>query len=257
VVTNLSTGFDNATGSLLPTFTVDPKYQVTGPDGLPYYPQARSSSVPGALPDTYIKDAALPGSLWDYLTTSPTSHGPDFVPVGNFVFHTTVDLTGFDPATAVIHGLKVSTDNAFLSVAVNGVTVFSRTPTGDILEEFTSVLDVGALVGDLGHGAFHAGLNTVDFTILNQGFGGDGSTIPSPSAFRASATVEASPAAAAVPEPPTVALLGLGAAAVAGWRWRARKPVIAQVAPTGPPSWARRAGRAPSCWAVDAILGKS
>jgi PEP-CTERM motif len=216
MVTNLSTGFDNQTGTLLSPFAVDTKYAVTGPDGNTYFPQARSQAA-GGLPLTYLSDAAMPGSRWDYLVLTPASTGNDFVPAGHFVFGTTVDLTGFDASTAQIRGLQVSTDNAFLSVTVNGNVVFSRDPGSGVIEEFGSILNVG----DVGLGSFHGGSNTVEFTILNQGFGGT-STGSSPSALRVLADVEAAPLAAPVPEPSGLALLGLGALSLLGYGWRRR-----------------------------------
>ena len=216
LVLSLNTGFDNSTNSLLAPYTVDAKYQVTGPDSSTYFPQARDAT---GLPSTYV--AAPAGSRWDYLVITPTSHGADFVPVGNYDFRTTVDLTGFDAASAQITGLQVAADNAFLAVEINGQTIFSRNPTGDVIEEFHSLLDVG----NLGLGDFHSGLNTVDFIIFNQGFGGDGSQIPSPSAFLAVGDIEASPAA--VPEPSSLALFGMATATFAGYfGWRRRKQLV-------------------------------
>jgi hypothetical protein len=226
VVTNLSTGFDNATGTLLAPFTVDAKYQVLGPGGVTVFPQARDAT---GVPGSYIGDAALPGSRWDYLTLTATSRNPDFVPSGNYDFRTTVDLTGFDSATASIRNLQVATDNFFLSVAVNGTTVLSRSLPGGVVEEFGSVLTLPA---DLGLGAFHSGLNTIDLTIFNQGFGGG--TSDSPGAFRASGTVQATPVGssggggAGIPEPSTLALLGLGALGLFGYRWRRGSPGAAR-----------------------------
>lgn len=215
LVRNISTGFDNATGTLLPTFSTDTDFTVTGPGGATFFGQARAFGP--ALPSSYLSDAALPGSRFLYLVTTPGDTGFPFVPSGDFTFRTTVDLTGFDPETALIRDLRTAADNSFVSVAVNGQVVFSRTPP-QTAEEFGSVL----VVGDVGLGAFREGLNTIDLTIRNTGFGfGDG---PSPGAFRAQATVEADVATQAVAEPSGLALLGF---AVVTWlagrhyrRWR-------------------------------------
>ena len=203
-VSNLSTGADPVTGSLLPASSADVKYTVTGPGGISFTPLVLTQA---SLPNTYLGDNAMPGSRWDYLLFSPTDSS--FVPSGNYVFRTTVDLTGFDAATAQISGLQVATDNGFLSAAVNGQAVFTHDP-GTTPEEFTSILPVG----DVGRGSFHAGLNTVEFTIINYGFGF--SQGPSPAAFRAAGTVDASP----VPSPSSLALLLTGALPLLLSKWR-------------------------------------
>jgi hypothetical protein len=203
-VSNLSTGADPVTGALLSAGSTDSKYILTGPGGVSFTPQVRTQDM---LPNTYLGDNAMPGSRWDYILFSPNDNS--FVPSGDYVFQTTVNLTGVDAATAQISGLQVSTDNGFLSVIVNGETVFSHDP-GSTPEEFTSILTIG----DVGRGSFHSGLNTVEFTIINYGFGfGTG---PSPAAFRAVATVDASP----VPAPPGVILVAVGALCLAGHAYR-------------------------------------
>ena len=182
-VASLDTGVDT-TNNLLAPYTVDAKYQVTGPDSGTYFAQARDVS---GLPSEYIP--ATTNSRWDYVVTSATSTASEFVTVGNYDFTTTVDLTGFNPATADITGLQVAADNEFLAVTINGQTVFSRSENGFVIEDFHSILSVG----DLGLGAFHSGLNTIQFTVFNQGFGGGNSTSASPAAFLAVGEVEASP----------------------------------------------------------------
>jgi hypothetical protein len=206
-VSDLSTGADANTGNLLPAPSVDAKYTLTGPGAINFTPLVLTQS---SLPGTYLNDNAMPGSRWDYILFSPTDFS--FVPSGNYVFKTTVDLTGFDAATAQISGLQVASDNGFLSVVVNGQTVFSHDP-GPTPEEFMSILNVG----DVGKGSFHAGVNTVEFTIINYGFGfGPG---PSPAAFRAVGTVDATP----LPAPPGIILAGVGALCLAGYGWRRQR----------------------------------
>jgi hypothetical protein len=212
LVKNLATGVD-AQGNLLPNFTLDPSFSITGPGGVAYLPQARTQ---GSLPNTYILDNAMPGSRWDYFVNNPPTNGDVFVPWGNYLFTTTVNLNGFNPATAFIQGLQVSTDNAILAVAVNGTTVFTHTPVPDpFIEEFKFVLNVG----DIGLGAFQAGLNTITFTLYNGAFLGfdDG---PSPAAFRALGSVQASPITTAAPEPASLVLVSVGILAVIGYRRR-------------------------------------
>src|SRR5262249_14517518 len=105
-VSNLSTGADPSTGSLLPASSTDVKYTVTRPGWIVCTPLVRTQA---SLPNTCLWDNAMPGSRWDYILFSSTDSS--FVPSGNYVFRTTVDLTGFDAATAQISGLQVSTDN--------------------------------------------------------------------------------------------------------------------------------------------------
>jgi hypothetical protein len=200
-------------GNPLANFATDANYTVTGPGGS-YVPQARTQ---GSLPNTYLQDNAMPGSRWDYLVATPGFTGDFFAPSGNFVFRTTVNLDGFDATTAAIRNLMVSADNATLSVAVNGTTVFTHVPVPNpFIEEFGFVLNVG----DVGLGAFHAGSNTIDVTIFNGAFlTGDA---PSPAAFRATGTVEATSTSTAVPEPASLALAVLGGFGMVGFRMRRR-----------------------------------
>ena len=218
LVRDISTGLNSSGTALLGNFMVDPNYSVTGPGGATFFGQARVYSS-GSLPLTYLNDAALPGSRWDYLVANPLDMTGAFVPAGLYTFRTTVDLTGFDPTTAAIRNLRVAADNAFQSVRVNGTVVFALpTPTpGVVIEEFGSVR---TLPDPLGLGAFQAGMNVIEQTIFNQGFGG--ALDPSPGAFRAQGTVEATPAGTggSVPEPSALALLSFGALGLLGGAWR-------------------------------------
>jgi hypothetical protein len=221
LVRDISTGLNSSGTGLLPNFTVDPNYTVTGPGGGPFFGQAR---VYASVPSSYIDDAALPGSRWDYLVMDPADMTGTFVPSGNYVFRTTVDLTGFDPSTASIRNLLVAADNAFVSVAVNGTVVLSRPlpPPGVVIEEFGPPTAPIALPDFLGLGAFHGGLNTIELTMFNQGFGGG--LGPSPGALRVQGTVEATPTGVGVvPEPSTLSLLSLGALALLGYAWRRQR----------------------------------
>jgi hypothetical protein len=197
-VYNISTGFDNATQALLAPNTTDTKYSVVGPGSLSFVPQARDMSN---LPNTYVPDNAIPGSRWDYLVDQASNTGTFFAPVGNYDIKTTFSMNGFDPSTAKIKGLQTAVDNALLSVIVNGKTVFSQSQQTGLNFGFDSV----QTIGDLGQGDFQSGMNTVEFMIFNQGFGGDDSQTPSPAAFRVGATIDAM-ALQTVPEPSGFAL---------------------------------------------------
>jgi hypothetical protein len=222
LIRDISTGHNSSGTALLPNFTVDPNYTVTGPvSGTTYFGQAR---VFASVPSSYLNDAALPGSRWDYLVTNPADTSGAFVDSGNYVFRTTVDLTGFDPSTASIRNLLVAADNAFVSVAVNGTVVLFRPlpPPGVVIEEFGPPTAPIALPDFLGLGDFHSGPNTIDLTLFNQGFGGG--LGPSPGALRVQGTVEAAPLGpAVVPEPSTLTLFGLCVLGLLGYRWRRKE----------------------------------
>jgi hypothetical protein len=218
LVRDISTGLNSSGTALLPGFTVDPNYTVTGP-GSPFFGQARLYGT-NSLPLSYLNDAAMPGSRWLYLVPNPVHTSFPFVPSGSYTFRTTVDLTGFDPSTASVHDLQVAADNMFVSVAVNGNVLFSQTvpPVGVVVEEFHSVRSLPAV---LGTGAFQSGLNTIDLTIFNQGFGGQRD--PSPGALRAKGRVEATLLpTGVVPEPSAAILFGFGLGSLALLR-RARQ----------------------------------
>jgi hypothetical protein len=123
-------------------------------------PKVRASPLPGG----WLADAASTGSRWLVLDGG----GFEGVSVTDrtFVFEVSVDLTGYDAATARVAGLRYAADNKLLSVAVNGAAVFSQ-PSG-FAEEFHAFRDLG----DRGLGLFQAGRNTVRFEVENApGFG--------------------------------------------------------------------------------------
>ncbi|HEX3152952.1 MAG TPA: pesticin C-terminus-like muramidase [Gemmataceae bacterium] len=200
-VFNISTGFDNQANALLDPLTTDSDYVATDANGSHYVAQALAQGT-GGLPPQYIGDSALPGSRWLYLLDGNGSYN---IPSGHLDFQTQVDLTGLPAAQAQIRDLQVSADNGFVSVAVNGTIVYSRDP-GQSAEDFTHILNLG----DSGLGSFHDGLNTIDFTVNNTGFGfGTG---PSPAALRVQGTVETPE----VPDTTTTTLATTDAASVEG-----------------------------------------
>ena len=108
-------------------------------------------------------------------------------------FRTTFDLTGLDPATAVLNGMW-GTDNQGLDIMINGVST-GITLLGIVFENFTALHSFS-----IGSG-FVPGLNTLDFVVQDNGVIG---------AFRAELTGTAN--VAAIPEPETYAMMlaGLG-----------------------------------------------
>jgi hypothetical protein len=204
-VYNLATGFDNSTQMLLAPNTIDPKYSIVGPDGNTYFPQARVASN---LPAVYLGDNAMPGSRWDYFVANPSQTGEVFTPPGNYSVTTTFNLDGsVVAATAQIKGLQTAADDALLEVKINGTSVFSQS----IAVGMSFGLSHVQTIGDLGLGDFNPGLNTIEFTVFNQGL---------PTAFRAVGDVEAR--LAAVPEPSGLVLTAVGIA-YAAFRGHSRR----------------------------------
>ncbi|AMV25764.1 hypothetical protein VT84_15310 [Gemmata sp. SH-PL17] len=205
-IKNISTGFNNTTSTLLSDGTADDDY-VIGSGGT----GGHSGEVPlvrtAPLPGTWLADSASTGSRWLVLSGKGLE-GVD-VGAGVFFFDIVVDLTGFDPATAQIAGLRYSADNKLVAVRINGTAVFTQ--DGSFAEEFQSFRDLGSV----GLGQFHSGLNVIRFEVDNQ-LGSD-----SPLGLRVEGTVEGQ-SVTATPEPSGLMLLATGAVTTLGWK-RLRK----------------------------------
>jgi hypothetical protein len=177
VVKKINTGFNN--GAQLANGAVDTNYTVLQSGANPANPKAQSSPLPG----TWLADNASTQSRWIVLTGSG-SEGIS-VAAGNFTYRTTVDLTGYNPTTAEIAGLQLAADDSVVSVAVNGGTVYTPPANGFGAFQFEP---------NIGLGAFHDGLNTIDFLVPNSSF--------SPVGLRLEGAV-----AAVAPEPGLVGVL--------------------------------------------------
>ena len=159
---------------------------------------AGASETLGSTPFRYFNGAYYADnsvSGW----VSPTASGNAGV-AGNYVYQLMVDLTGFDPASAVITGTFGTDNNG--SIALNGNPASATTcfacfsaPTSFSLTGFT------------------AGLNSIRLTVNN---GGD------PTAFRVEfASATANPGPTGVPEPGSLVLIGCGLLALSLVRRRA------------------------------------
>jgi hypothetical protein len=89
----------------------------------------------------------------------PANGDGDNAAAGDYVFRTTFDLTGFDPATASISGQWLA-DNRGLDILLNGVSLNFTTsnPPGNFTVWTTFLITSG----------FQAGLNTLDFLVRND-----------------------------------------------------------------------------------------
>lgn len=206
-VWNISTGYDHGTNSLLGNGAADAGY-VIGAGGTGGHwgevPTVRTSPIP----KTWVPDSASAASRWLVLPGSG-QEGITVAP-GTYFFDTTVNLDGFDAASAYLSGLRYAADNKLVNVRINGVSVFAQPP--GYAEEFRAFHDLG----NLGSGLFHDGLNTIRFEVLNQ------SGASTPLGLRVEGTVVADPIHA-VPEPTGLALGGLGCALVGLTAWRRRR----------------------------------
>ena len=171
-----NTSFDYADGER------DQSYSVTNPAGDTAQGWA-SDSLDSKLPSPWLSNGGM--SAW----VTPTRFAASDVAAGTYIWKTTFDLGGLDPATAYFTG-RFAADNraaAYLNNALIG-----NATSFDAWSEFSS-----------GTGNFVAGINTITFNVVNDG---------GPSGLRVE-FLESGEAVAAVPEPETYALMlaGLGA----------------------------------------------
>ncbi|MHB1307689.1 MAG: lamin tail domain-containing protein [Limisphaerales bacterium] len=144
----------NETGGLLPAGAPDPHWKLV---------RSADAAAPG--PVAWVVHEGFPIPPW--IANGPVSKwiGPQADQSGgnapgNYTYRLAFDLTGFDPATAVITG-RWSSDNSGIEVRVNGL-VSGLTFDGDF-SAFSSefILRTG----------FVEGLNTLDFVVNNAGDG--------------------------------------------------------------------------------------
>ncbi len=145
-----NTGVDD-TGALLPASAVDPHYELV---------QSPDAGSPG--PSAYTLVAGFPVGPWlaegpDSRWIAPAaSQAAGNVP-GDYVYRTTFDLTGYDPAKASITG-RWTSDNSGIDVVLNGTNLGISNSGG-----FGGWYDFTITSG------FVAGENTLDFIVNNAG----------------------------------------------------------------------------------------
>lgn len=147
------TGVD-ASGAVLLPGRPDPHFTVV------VAPAATGFSTPGAAVVAVGHPAYVPndpagsiGSSWIGIT----SNLGNSTATGDYVFRTTFDLTGLDPATAQLT-VRLAADDAVLSVDLNG------TPTGNTGGGFAAFGAPFTITQ-----GFHPGVNTLDFVVRNLG----------------------------------------------------------------------------------------
>ena len=153
-----ATGVDS-TGAALPNGTLnDPHYTlVSNPAGTSNQLRVLTSAIGGNYPfPPYIGDSSA--SAWISPNNTP------FIgtkPAGNYDYQTTFDLTGFNPATANITG-NWAMDNYGTDILINGVSTGNTASGPNAYTPFSIT------------SGFHAGVNTLDFLVLDDGQGATG-----------------------------------------------------------------------------------
>jgi hypothetical protein len=176
ITTLFSTGVDS-TGTPLPGGAVDPHYTVTPGVG-PF--------VIGS-PDAVGWIGNTASSAWISASPSTLAGG------GPFTYHTTFDLTGLDPSTAVIKG-RMAADNEG-RILLNGMLVFAGSPPHTAPWDSFDAFTISS--------GFVAGINSLDIVVPND-------NAPGPADGPTGLQLDISGTAA--PAPGSVLLLGLGLA---------------------------------------------
>jgi hypothetical protein len=177
ITTLFNTGIGGS-GTLLPAGNgqTDPHYRIISGPGI-VSPISAVTYFNGA----YASDG--PNSRW----ISATAGGGNGA--GTYVFETTFNLTGFNPATAAIT-VRCGTDDFMDAIRLNGIVTGGDCDAFNPFPSGTFTLSSG----------FNAGLNTLQFSVRDTG---------PPMAFRAEYTSDVQPLSA-VPEPATAALVAIG-----------------------------------------------
>jgi RHS repeat-associated protein len=157
-ITIYSTGVVSS-GVLAADGAVDGHYSLIG---------SADSATPG--PNTFVVNSTAwpippwlaegPNSKW--IGPYAYSGGAISSASGSYTYRTTFNLTGLNPATAVLTGQYAADDTAVINL--NGVTVFSTSQGFAAFQSFTI------------NSGFAAGVNTLDFVVTNSTYSGTNPT---------------------------------------------------------------------------------
>jgi hypothetical protein len=144
-------------GTLLPAGVIDPHYTVAPPGsatGPAFVVQPTGLPLCVGVACPWLPDG--PNSNW-IDPFGPIPSGP--IPVGNYIYTTTFDLTGLNPATAALTGQWIS-DNNGVQIVLNGNIFPFTTP-------FNSY--IGPFVPFAINSGFVPGVNTLQLVVFEDG----------------------------------------------------------------------------------------
>ena len=146
LVKDISTGIDPLTRAKVPNGQTQSFYTIvpggTGGQAGTWVIAWSEPIYPYNFPSTYVPDDASPGSRW--ISVYPDGAANPIVGLGTYYYQTTVDLTGFDPATAAIASARFAVDDTFNGVLVNDAAVFTPPPTRSLRHPLTPSLPVSS-----------------------------------------------------------------------------------------------------------------
>lgn len=138
-------------GAVLDDLAIDAHYKLTtNSDGPSTDTIVHDSSVPPFDSEKWVANSTT--SKW----IAPRGNTAEAT-AGNYIYRLEFDLSGFEPATAVITG-RWATDNEGLDIRLNGISTRNRNYAQS--REYTTFTITNA---------FRAGTNTLDFAVFNAG----------------------------------------------------------------------------------------
>jgi hypothetical protein len=149
------TGVDDL-GALLPSGGVDPHYVLVS-SADPAFPGPSAFAADPIPFGFWVANGAASRWIAPSENEAFPSGGPPH-PSGFYVYRLAVDLTGFDPGTAEIHGTFAADNSA--SILLNGSS------TGQAVGGYASLVAFSITSG------FVAGINDLDFVVANAVAGG-------------------------------------------------------------------------------------